>query len=175
MGPLGHLAVGMAAKPLAPRVPLVVLLVATWMLDILAIAFSSLGIEGGLERGNPWSHGLFMACCWSVLAGLLAYWVYRGNRAGLVVGLALFSHWVLDLISHPIPFSSFSFRTWRWDYGHPLPPDLPLLFAGSPRVALGLYNYISAMQATVLEAAMFLAGTAVYIRYRMGVRTTPSA
>ncbi len=171
MGPLGHLAVGIAAKPLAPRVPLAVLLVATWFLDILAIVLGWFGLEDGL----PWSHGLFMACCWSALAGVIACWVYRGSRAGLVVGLALFSHWVLDLISHPIPFTSFSFRTWTWDYGHPLPPDLPLLFSGSPRVALGLYNQISAVQATVFEAAMFLAGTVVYVRFRMMARVTPAA
>jgi hypothetical protein len=172
MGPLGHLSVGMAVKQFAPRVPLAVLLVATWFLDLLAVALGYLGIEGGLERGNPWSHSLFMACCWSVLAGLLTYWAYHGSRAALVVGLALFSHWVLDLISHPIPFPSFSFRTWTWDYGHPLPPDLPLFLAGSPRVALGLYNHISAVQATLLEAAMFLAGTAVYVHFRRSIRAT---
>jgi len=165
----------MAAKPLAPRVPLAVLLVATWFLDLLAVILGYFGVEGGLGRGNPWSHSLFMACCWSALAGAVAYWVYRESRAGLIVGLALFSHWVLDLISHPIPFTSFSFRTWTWDYGHPLPPDLPLLFSGSPRVALGLYNHISAVQATVLEAAMFLAGTVVYARFRMMARVTPAA
>ena len=81
------------------------------------------------------------------------------------MGLVAFSHWVLDFVSHPIPFPSFSWRTWQWSYGHPLPPDLPLLFSGSPKVGLGLYNSMSAVEATVLELGMFLLGLAVYVSY----------
>ena len=39
MGPLGHFSVGLAAKPAAPKAPLGVLLLAAWLLDILAISF----------------------------------------------------------------------------------------------------------------------------------------
>ena len=87
-------------------------------------------------------------------------------RAGLVIGLVIFSHWVLDFISHPIPFPSFSWRTWHWDYGKPLPSDLPLLFSGSPRVGLGLYNSISAAAATVLELGMLIIGIVVHVGWR---------
>lgn len=106
--------------------------------------------------------GLFMSVVWSVVAALLIARIYRDQLAGVVVGLAVFSHWVLDLISHPIPFSSFSWRTWQWSYGHPLPSGLPLLFSNSPRVGLGLYNSISAVEATVLEFGMFVVGAAMY-------------
>lgn len=160
MGPLGHFSVGLAAKPAASKVPLGVLLLATWILDVLAIALGSAGIEGG-QIGNPWSHGLFMSAVWSVAFGLLAMRIYRDRRAGIVVGLLVFSHWLLDLVSHPIPFSSFSWRSWQWSYGHPLPSDLPLLFSNSPRVGLGLYNSISAVEATVLEFGMFVVGAAM--------------
>lgn len=163
MGLLGHCAMGLATKPMAPQVPLVVLLLAAEILDIFAVAFGWAGIEG--MTGNPWSHGLFMSLVWSVAAGLVFAYVYRSYRAGTFVGLLVFSHWVLDFISHPIPFASFSWRTWQWSYGHPLPPDLPLFFAGSPKVGLGLYNSISAIQATVLEAVMLLLGAAVYVTY----------
>ena len=78
------------------------------------------------------------------------------------MGLLVFSHWVLDFVSHPIPFPSFSWRSWQWSYGHPLPPDLPLLFANSPRVGLGLYNSISAVEGTMLEFGMFILGLAIY-------------
>ena len=110
MGPIGHFAVGLAAKPLAPKVPPGVLFLATVILDVLAIAFAFVGIES-VKTGIPWSHGLFMSGIWSVAAALLAVRVYREYRAGLVVGLLVFSHWVLDFISHPIPFSSFSWRS----------------------------------------------------------------
>jgi len=164
MGPLGHCALGMAAKPAAPRVPLGVLLIAPLALDLLAVALGLAGIEGG-TKGITWSHSLFLSAVWSALAGLIGARMFRDRRAGVAIGLLVFSHWVLDFISHPIPFASFSWRNWHWDYGQPLPSDLPLLFANSPKVGLGLYNHISAVEATVLEACMFAAGAAVYVVY----------
>lgn len=165
MGLAGHCAIGLAAKPLAPNVPLVVLLVATEIFDILATLLVYAGIEGGAVRGHPWSHGLLMALVWSLLAALLIAGTFRSRRAGVVVGLAVFSHWILDFISHPIPFATFCWRSWQWSYGHPMPPDLPLLFAGSPRVGLGLYNSISAVQATMLELGMLLVAAIIYARF----------
>jgi len=142
---------------MAQKVPLGVLFLATVILDVLAIAFTFAGIEG-VTTGIPWSHGLFISVIWSVSATLLAARVYRDYRAGVVIGLLVFSHWVLDFISHPIPFSTFSWRSWHWSYGHPLLSDLPLLFGGSPKVGLGLYNSISAVEATALELGMFVLG-----------------
>lgn len=165
MGPIGHFSVGLAAKPAVPKVPLGVLLLATWVLDVLAIAFGFAGIEKGGTAGLPWSHGLFMSIIWSVMAALLVARIYRDHRAGEVVGLLVFSHWVLDFVSHPIPFSSFSWRSWQWNHGHALPSDLPLLFGSSPKVGLGLYNSISAVEATALEFGMFILGAAVYATY----------
>jgi len=107
MGSIGHFAVGLAAKPLAPKVPLGVLFLATVILDVLAIAFAFVGIES-VHTGIPWSHGLFLSVIWSVVAALLAARIYRDHRAGVIVGLLVFSHWVLDFVSHPIPFSTFS-------------------------------------------------------------------
>lgn len=82
----------------------------------------------------------------------------------------MLSHWVLDLISHLIPFPSFSWRSWQWSLGYPLPSDLPLLFGGSPKVGFGLYNRISAVQATALEFGMFLLGATAYVMYVVKVR-----
>jgi hypothetical protein len=89
MGPIGHFSVGLAAKPAAPRVPLGVLLLATWLLDILAISFGYAGFQGG-QVGNPWSDGLLMSVVWSAAFGLLATRTYRNYRAGMVVGLLVF-------------------------------------------------------------------------------------
>ena len=163
---LGHCAVGLVAKPLAPKVPIGILLLAPMTLDILAIAFAFAGIEGG-TAGNPWSHGLVTAVIWSLAATLLGARIYRDNRVAAVIGLLVFSHWVLDFVSHPIPLSSFSWRSWRWDFGHPMPPDLPLLFGGSPKVGLGLYNHISAVQATAIELGMLTLGAAVFATYAL--------
>jgi len=180
MGPLGHFSVGLVAKPAAPKASLGILLLASWILDVFAIVFGFTGIErSGI--GDPWSHGLLMSGAWSVAFGLLAKRIYRDYRAGVAVGAVVFSHWVLDFISHPIPFSSFSWRSWQWSYGHPLPCDLPLLFSNTPRVCVGLYNSIRAMEATMLEFGMFILGVAVYTgfnvkrrrRSRTAVRENP--
>ncbi|HXY06962.1 MAG TPA: hypothetical protein VEI52_03835 [Terriglobales bacterium] len=53
MGPIGHFSVGLAAKPAVPKVPLGVLLLATWILDILAIGFGFAGIEREGSAGLP--------------------------------------------------------------------------------------------------------------------------
>jgi hypothetical protein len=108
-----------------------------------------------------------MSVVWSVAAAFLVARIYHDRRAGVVVGLLVLSHWLLDFVSHPIPFPSFSWRAWQWSYGHPLPPDLPLLFARSPKVGLGLYNSISAVEATALELGMLVLGAAVYLTYRV--------
>jgi len=170
MSPIGHSAIALAAKPLAARVPLGYLILASVSLDVLTISFAFAGIEGSTETGFPWSHGLLMSLIWSVLASIVTIRVLRDSRAGIIVGLLVFSHWILDFISHPIPFPSFSWSSWQWTYGHPLPSDLPLLFGGSPRVGLGLYNSISAVEATLLEVGMFILGTLTYVRFTIRQR-----
>lgn len=156
MGPSGHCAAGLAAKPLAPKVPLYVLLFATLVLDFLYFAFAYAGMEGaksGIPYSHPWSHGLFMSVIWSGAAALLAARIYRDYRSGTIVGLLVFSHWVLDFISHPMGF------------GHPVPRDKPLLFHGSRKVGLGLYSSISVPQALAIETGMLILGAAVYVTY----------
>jgi hypothetical protein len=139
------------------------------LLDVLWFACAGIG---GTDAGTTWSHGRFMALVWSGAAAVLALRILRSFGAGVVVGMVVFSHWVLDFICHPIPFPSFSWRTWQWSFGHPLPSDLPLLFAGSPKVGLGLYNSISAVQATALELGMFILGAAVHVAYLARKRRT---
>jgi hypothetical protein len=158
MGPPGHLGIGFAAKRVAPRAPLWVLLVATEVLDLLSFLFMAAGIESvgvttiDLSRGIqfltpasvPWSHGLFMSVVWSVLAGAIAYLVYRDCRTGIVLGLVVFSHWVLDLIVHL--------------------PDLPLLFDGSPLLGLGLWGSGPGLVISgILELVLLAGGIAVYM------------
>lgn len=154
MSPVGHFAVALAAKPLAPKVPLWLLLLATLLLDILWGIFALVGVEG-ITKEPDWSHGLFMSLVWSALVAFLAARLFRDARSGLVLGLMVFSHWLLDFVSHPMGF------------GHPQPPDLPLLFHGSPKVGLGLYNNIPVRAALEIEAAMFLVGATIYTVWKI--------
>jgi hypothetical protein len=146
MSPIGHLAMGFAAKTAGPKVPLGVLLAASWLLDIFYFVFVFAGLESAENISKPgvvptpFSHGLFMAVVWSVLAGVLAWRVYRSQRAGMVIGLVVFSHWMLDFVS--------------WN-------NLYLFFEGSPKVGLGLFNTLGG-NFILLESGLFVVGLAIY-------------
>ena len=159
MAGLGHIGFGFAAKPIAPKVHLLVLLVATELIDILWVVFYYTGIDRNRvgTDSSPLSHGLFMSVIWSVLAAVIAVRIYHDRRSGIVIGLLVFSHWLIDFITHPMG-AIFG--------GTPLPPDLPLFFNGSSNVGLGLYNH-SFITAIVFDIGMLLFGLVIYVVYRI--------
>jgi hypothetical protein len=167
MAGLGHIGLGFAAKPVAPKVHLLVLLIATELIDILWAIFYITGIDSnrvGIDT-SPWSHSLFMSLIWSILAALIAARIYRDMRSGTVIGLLVFSHWVVDLITHPMGAILG---------GKPLPPDLPLFFNGSCRVGLGLYNH-SFTIAVVTDLGMLIIGIIIYVFYRTKKKYTSAS
>jgi membrane-bound metal-dependent hydrolase YbcI (DUF457 family) len=162
MSGIGHLAAGFAAKPLAPSIPLWVLLAASETNDILYFVFTSAGVEQkasttmDFTRGvtylsagtNPWSHGLFMSVVWSLLAAAAAFAFTRSRRAAAVLGLVVFSHWLLDFIMHS---------------------NLPLLFNGSPLLGLGLENSGPGfIFMTLLDLSLIAGSIAMYLMHRNG-------
>jgi hypothetical protein len=149
MAGIAHLGVGLAAKQFAPKAPVGVLLVASEAIDLLWGVFALTGLEN--MKYSPWSHGLFMSVIWSVIAGLLAARIYRDFRTGAVIGLVVFSHWLIDFITHPM-------------FGGP--PDLFLLFDGSPKVGLGLYSVIAPGFVVAIELGLLIVGLLVYLHAR---------
>ena len=159
---VGHYGVSFAAKKAEPAVPLWVLFIAVQFLDVLWSLFILLGIEKvrivpGITASNPldlyympYTHSLAAAIAWSVVAAA----VYRvaapgaSKRAASVVGVAVFSHWVLDFVVHR--------------------PDLPL-YDNSAKVGLGLWNYPAV--ALGLEAALLFGGMWLYFRLGAARRT----
>jgi hypothetical protein len=96
MTPIGHLAVGFAAKRVVPRVPLAVLFIASWLPDVLFFVFAFAGLERERDAA-PWSHGFLMSIMWSSLVGLISLGISLDlgliNRLGgwvIFVELALF-------------------------------------------------------------------------------------
>jgi membrane-bound metal-dependent hydrolase YbcI (DUF457 family) len=157
MSGIGHFAAAFAAKPFAPQVPLWALLVASETNDLLYLFFTAVGVERPVaasmdfQQGvrylapgaNPWSHGLFMSLVWSLTAAALAWLVYRQRRTAGVVGIVVFSHWVLDFLMHS---------------------NLPLFFDGSPLVGLGLENSGPGLIfMTALDLVLLVAGVVVYL------------
>ena len=81
-----------------------------------------------------------MSVFWSVLVGG-GYWLFTRYRAGaLAIGIGVFSHWVLDFVTHT--------------------PDMPL-YPGGPLVGLGLWRSTAAT--LLVESAVFIGGVAVYL------------
>jgi len=157
VGP-GHLAAGFAVKPAAPKILLVIFLLASEALDLLSFLFIAMGIEdagitqsdlrNGVQVLDPasiaWSHGLFMSVVWSLFFASIAYFFFKDQRVSALIGLVVFSHWILDFIVHP--------------------PDLPLLFTSSQKVGLGLWTsgpgFIFSI---ILEIVLVMGGITFYL------------
>ena len=143
---IGHFAVGFAAKRAAPRASLGTYIAATCFLDMLWPVFLLLGIEQvriapGITAFSPfdfvsypWSHSLVMALLWSVVFGGAHYLFRRDAATAKMLGLVVFSHWILDWVTHR--------------------PDLPIAPGLAFRTGLGLWNSIPATIA--VEVTMFL-------------------
>ncbi|HET8744904.1 MAG TPA: hypothetical protein VFM98_04835 [Ramlibacter sp.] len=151
---IGHAAVALAAKKLAPEVSLGVLLAAATWLDLVWPVLVLLGIETvRIDPGNtaftpldfvsyPWTHSLLLALAWSVLFGLAARPWVRTRRACVVLGALVFSHWLLDFVTHR--------------------PDLPVAPGESAKLGLGLWNSVPATLA--VEGALMAMGLWLYLR-----------
>lgn len=151
---LGHFAVALAAKRIAPKTSLGTLIASTQFVDLLWPLFLLLNLEHVLiEAGNtavtplnfydyPITHSLVGTLAWSLLFGGVYFALRKDQHAAWVVGLGVLSHWVLDLITHR--------------------PDLPLGFGSKTYFGLGLWNSLPAT--LVVELSLFIMGMVFYIR-----------
>ena len=146
---VGHYSVAFACRTERNRIPLWVLFVAVQFLDYVWATLVLLGVEKmrvikGFTAGSmldsyfhPYSHSLVTAILWSAVAALLYKRVCRrhpfgsaqgrlsrySTSASLVIGLAVFSHWILDLVAHPRDLAIYD-NTWKvgfglWNYRDP--------------------------------------------------------
>ena len=151
---VGHHAVGFAAKPLAPRVSLASLQMACVFPDLLTFALQLVGIEHA--RVTPGitafssldgyaiaiSHSLATNVLWAAVFAGVYFWWRRDLRGAYVLSGVVFSHWVLDFISHR--------------------PELPLVPGIDRYVGLGLWDSIPLT--FVVEGALWLIGILIYLR-----------
>ncbi|MBC7768457.1 MAG: hypothetical protein H7124_06700 [Phycisphaerales bacterium] len=152
---VGHYAAAFAAKALEPKAPMWTLAAAAQLVDIGWSAFIVVGIEHAsvdpalpgstlVLKHMPWTHSLPMALLWAVGAALLVKLLLRLPMwASAVVGLTVFSHWLLDWLVHR--------------------PDLEL-WIGGPRVGLALWNYPVPEQA--LEIGLLAVCSAAWVASR---------
>jgi len=155
---VGHYSIAFACRTERNKIPLWVLFVAVQFLDYIWATLVLMGIEKlrvtkGFTAGSmldsyfhPYSHSLIMAVVWSVIAALVykgvcgRYGRHYSGSAPLIIGLAVFSHWILDLIAHPRDLAIYD-NTWK--------------------VGFGLWNYRDPEFA--LEIALLAAGIALYL------------
>lgn len=150
---IGHFALGFAAKKIEPKVSLGTYFLAFQFADLLWPTLLLLGVEKveiipGITTVTPLdfvhypiSHSLLMISVWGLIFGVTHYVVKRNSKAALLLGIAVVSHWILDLIMHR--------------------PDLPLLPGNDLVVGLGLWN--SVLWSQVLEISLFALCVWVYL------------
>jgi prolipoprotein diacylglyceryltransferase len=156
MEPLAHASIGLMAKSIAPKAPLWALLAATEVLDAVSIGLIAVGIERGAttqldfehglqylsQQSIPWSHGLFMSLVWSVVVAVIGYLLFRDRRTSILIGLLVFSHWVLDFIVYL---------------------NIPVLFDGSSMIGLGLItSRPGLLVGIILEIVLIVGGITIY-------------
>lgn len=150
---IGHFAVAFAAKRAVPKLSLPVLFAAVQFLDILWPLLILIGVEHsrivpGITAASPldlfdipYSHSLLTSLIWSVLFAA-PFLRSHGKRAAAIVAGCVFSHFVLDVVTHR--------------------PDMPLAPGLPQRFGLGLWNSIVAT--IVVESLLFAVGIALYAR-----------
>lgn len=131
---VGHLAAGFALKARVREAPLGPLLAGTAFLDLLFGVFGMAGLERVVVHEPPvfanwelhigYSHSLLVSVLYSVALGWAAARWWGSARVGAAVGVAVFSHFVLDVVSHR--------------------PDMPLIGLGAMhdvRIGTGLATH----------------------------------
>jgi hypothetical protein len=152
---IGHYGPAFAGKAIKPAIPLWLLFLAVQGLDIGWASLVLAGVEKvrivpGFTEGSPldlyympYTHGLIGAFVLSALLGALGALFLRRMRLGvfLVLGGAVFSHWLLDLVVHV--------------------PDLPI-YDDSAKVGFGLWRNV--WLSLPLELALMALGGWLYAR-----------
>jgi hypothetical protein len=129
---LGHFGVALAAKKVAPRTSLAVLIAAGECLDLLWPVLLLADVEHvrvvkGITAVTPFdfydypvSHSLVTSLVWGALAAGMYFLFTRYARGAWIIAALVPSHWVLDWLVHR--------------------PDMPLWPGNSPKFGLGIWN-----------------------------------
>jgi membrane-bound metal-dependent hydrolase YbcI (DUF457 family) len=156
---VGHYAASLALKKVDKDISLGMLFLAVQFVDILFFPFVLMGIENFNIVMNytdathfeldflPYTHSLFASFFWAaVVYALFRFFPTKNtinkNKTAVILGVAVISHWFLDLIVHT--------------------PDLPLLSNNTVKFGFGLWN--NAVATYLLEAVFLLVGLGIYLK-----------
>lgn len=150
---IGHYGLALASKK-SKTVQLGTAILAAQFLDLLWPIFTLIGWEKfSIEPGNtkitplnfesyPYTHSLLGSIVLALLFALVYYLIKKEGRNAVIYALLVFSHWVLDYITHR--------------------PDLPLTYTSSDKVGLGLWNYPA--PAIFVECLIYATGIWLYFK-----------
>jgi hypothetical protein len=153
---IGHFGVGFAAKSIDKKISLGTLFLASQFIDLLWPILLLLGLERvKIEPGNtavtplnfisyPISHSMLGVIFWGILFGVVYYLIKKNLRGSILLGVLVFSHWLLDLLTHR--------------------PDLQLFPWSDYKVGFSLWNSFTGT--VLVEGLIFTAG--VFMFYKVG-------
>lgn len=151
---LGHFGLAFAAKKIEPAPSLATTFLAAQFVDLLWPFLLLAGLEHvEVDPGNteftplnfvsyPYSHSLLAVLIWSAVFATIYHVLKKKSRVSIILGLLVFSHWILDFITHR--------------------PDLPLTWSGDNKYGLGLWNDRNATM--IIEILLFAVGVWMYLR-----------
>jgi len=157
---LGHFAIGVAAKPAAPEVPVWALFLAPQALDLLFLPLVAVGLEG-FEQGlygqdkisALYTHSLLGALLISAAIFFIGKKVWQTNStAWLLAGLS-FSHWPIDLLVHHKDLSL-----------------LPGNLGGFPLLGFGLWDFSYLIFG--IEVVLAIVGAGLYFNWARKAQPT---
>ena len=153
---IGHYGVSFALKRAEPKLPLWALFLAVQGIDLLWAVFILAGIEKARLVPHflpaspldlyymPYTHSLVGALFWSIVVYRLTVALSKSPKAGrmgALLGVAVFSHWVLDLVVHTKDLS---------------------LYDDTGKMGFGMWNY--PVQTFFVELVLLAAGVAMCTR-----------
>jgi len=152
---VGHYAAALALKKFEKRASLGMLYLGVQFVDILFMPFVLLGIERMNIIPNftqsthfeleymPYTHSLVGSLFWASTAYVVFRYLFvKKQSVALAIALAVFSHWIFDVIMHT--------------------PDMPLWTDDTMKLGLGLWNNAAATYA--LEAVLLIGALWLYLR-----------
>jgi hypothetical protein len=149
---IGHFGVGFAAKSVDKKISLGTLFLASQFIDLLWPILLMLGLESvKIEPGNtavtplnfisyPISHSMLGVIFWGILFGVIYYLIKKNLRGAILLGVLVFSHWLLDLLTHS--------------------PDLQLVPWSDYKVGFSLWNSFTGT--VIVEGLIFILGVLVF-------------
>lgn len=150
---VGHLAVGLVAKRIEPKISLGTWTLAAFLADLVTFPLLIAGVEHfesvpGAElnrtigRDIVYSHSLLMNVIWGALFAAAYFLRRRYRRGAWLLFAVVVSHWLLDSISHR--------------------PDMALAPGVHQVFGLGLWNSLPAT--LIVEGGFWLFAIIIYVR-----------